>query len=667
MQNAARGRAAGLAALSVILGGLSACEPERQIRASEAPAAMVRDVPDVLRGTIGAESTIRGIDPVLVSGLGIVVGLHGTGGGELPVQVQATMERELSKGGIGKGGAAANTDLGPVSPQEFLRSPDVAVVIVQAAIPPGAPRGSKFDVFVRTLPGSSVTSLEGGTLWTTDLRFGEPAVFGAIKTRRIGEARGAVFINPFSGVSGSGAGGSAQVTRTLGRVMGGGVVTDPLAMELLLDNESHARARSVVAAINSRFPQGAGDDSPTARGRGRSGPEAGASQSIAMTVPTEYKDRAAEFIQLVRHLRVEQGFQQEYAKLYTEEMKNRPGMADELGWCVQALGRPSLPFLAPLYDYAEVGPRFAALSAGARLGDQRAATPLAELARRGPSGVRSQAIKLLSRVAGNPQVNLTLRELVADADLDVRVAAYEGLRDRGDATIVSVPVGGGSGGGGGSQGGESFVLDLVPGGEPLVYVTQQGQARVVLFGADGVLNKRGGRRSGLFSGIELNKPMTFGVWGDRLLMASDGPSDHVRLRYVSPTGGRPMQVAKAPEDLAELVQYFGKRSTPENPDPGLNLSYSDVVGAVYELTRQGAVNAAFATEEDRLRAEVFEASQSTALVDRPETSEGGGPAETVQVFRTLDAPGPTASVSERPAEKLTRVVPLTPAKGKKKE
>lgn len=660
--------AAGLCCGLVALAGLVlvACESKREIKQGNVPQAMLRDVPDVLRGTVGAEATIRGIEPVLVSGLGLVVGLNGTGGGELPVQVQATMERELAKGGIGKGGAGANTDLGPVSPQEFLRSPNVAVVIVQAAIAPGAPHGSVFDVFVRTLPGSSVTSLEGGTLWTTDLRFGEPAVFGAIKTRKLGEARGPVFINPFSGVTSRG--GSAQITRTLGRVMGGGVVTEPLAMEMLLDNESHARARSVVSAINSRFPGGAGDDAQIARGRGRSGAQQGASQSIALTVPSAYKDRAAEFIQLVRHLRIDQGFQQEYAKLYVEEMKNRPGMAEELSWCVQAIGKPSLPFLAPLYDYPEVGPRFAALSAGARLGDHRVVTPLANLAKTGPLGVRAQAIRLLGKMPANPSVNLTLSELVAEKDLDVRVAAYEGLRERGDASIVSVPVGVGAGG----RDTARFMLDLVPGGEPLVYVTQQGQARLVLFGADEAMSGKGERRPGKVSGLTLNKPLTFGAWEDRLLLAADSSTDGVRLRFLPSAGGRAVQLAKAPEDLAELVQYFAQRSTPENPEPGLNMTYSDVVGVVYEMTRQGALSAAFATEEDRLRAEVFEASQTTALVDRPETSEGAGPAETVQVFKSLDAPsgaggaGGGEAESSKVPEKLTRVVPLTPGKGKGK-
>ena len=644
---------------AVLVAAVGGCGGEkRQVKPAEVTPAAVRDVPDVLRGTIGSEATFRGIEPVLVSGLGIVVGLNGTGGGELPVQVQATLERELARGGVGRGGAGANMDIGPMSPQEFLRSPNVAVVIVQAAIPAGAPKGVEFDVFVRTLPGSSVTSLEGGRLWTTELRFGEPAVFGAIKTRRIAEARGDVFINPFSGTSGAGGASGGQITKTVGRIIGGGVVTEPLAIELVLDNESHARARSAVAAINSRFPPGSGDGGPIARGRGRSGAQEGAAQSIALNVPVAYKERAAEFIQLVRHLRMDQGFQQEYAKLYVEEMKARPGLASELSWCLQALGKSAVPFLTPMYDYPEVGPRFAALEAGARLGDPRAVGPLAELGKNGPSGVRAQALRLLSRMPNNPTVNLTLREMVSSNDLDVRVAAYEGLRDRGDASVTSVTVGP-------DRRRPKFVLDIVPGGEPLVYVTQQGEARVVLFGSQEAWRERA-RASARSSGIVLNKPVTFGVWDDRLLMASDGESGAVRLRYTDPRpGARPLQMSKVPEDLGELIPFLSQKTTPEDPAPGLNLTYSEVVGVLYEMTKQGAVTATFATEEDRLRAEIFEASRSTELVDRPETSEGAGPAEMVQVFKSLDAPA-VNSEEKTGSEKLTRVVPINRA-AKKKE
>jgi len=74
---------------------------QKEARKSE---PVLRDIPAIFRGTIASEASLRGIDPVLVSGLGLVVGLNGTGGGPLPPDVMSTMERQLGRGGVGKGG-----------------------------------------------------------------------------------------------------------------------------------------------------------------------------------------------------------------------------------------------------------------------------------------------------------------------------------------------------------------------------------------------------------------------------------------------------------------------------------------------------------------------------------------------------------------------------------
>jgi len=91
-----------LASLS-LLGACSASEPKPKPKARTV-APVVRDVPTALRGTIGSECSVNGIQPVLVSGLGFVVGLNGTGGMALDASVSATMERELGLRGISKGG-----------------------------------------------------------------------------------------------------------------------------------------------------------------------------------------------------------------------------------------------------------------------------------------------------------------------------------------------------------------------------------------------------------------------------------------------------------------------------------------------------------------------------------------------------------------------------------
>ncbi|RMD60127.1 MAG: hypothetical protein D6824_09975, partial [Planctomycetota bacterium] len=227
-------------------------------RAQALPAATVT-LPAVLRGVIGAEATLRGLEPLLVSGYGLVVGLNGTGSEDIPSPVRAMMEREMALKGVGQ----ETMGMGDVTPTQLLNDHNTAVVLVQAVIPPGAPKGWRFDVFVTALPGTSTTSLEGGRLWTTDLQPGLP-VPGGPQRKKLAEARGEIFINPFAEPPSKDEPETDAIDRRSGRILNGGVVVEPTPLVLLLNTPSHARARAIASAINSRFPRGPGDRKPTA-------------------------------------------------------------------------------------------------------------------------------------------------------------------------------------------------------------------------------------------------------------------------------------------------------------------------------------------------------------------------------------------------------------------
>ncbi|MBX3357007.1 MAG: flagellar basal body P-ring protein FlgI [Phycisphaeraceae bacterium] len=631
------------ASLAALIGAAGAASCDNQPKQKPVQAAtVIREVPEPLRGTIGSLATIRGVDPQLVAGLGFVVGLNGTGGGELSPQVQATMERELAKGGLGKGGLLDNGPLQGRSPRDVLRDPNVAVVVVEAAISPGWPKDYTFDVRVRTLPGtSSVSSLEGGTLWTTELRIGPASTVGAVRTRVIAEARGPIFINPFAE---PGTPGADAVSRTVGRVLAGGTLTEPLQMELVLDNPSHATARAIASAINSRFPEGPLDEGPTARGRN--------GDSVALRVPRAYADRPGEFVEMVRCLQLDQTFPQEFARRYVEDLKAMPFLSDDLSWCLQATGKAATAFLPPLYDYPEAAPRMAALRAGAALGDPRTAASLIQMAESGPPTDRIEAIGLLARLPINPRINSALWAMIDEPELDVRVAAYEALRDRGDPGIVQIPVD------------DRFVVDIVPSKEGLVYVTQQGEPRIVLFGGgvSGATATSPGKPTPM--GPKLEKPLLVMAWQDRLMMAAETPTSPVRLRYMDYRGGNVTNQTVS-DYVVDVIDFLGHRTTPESPAPGLGLPYSEVVGAVYEINRQGGMSGGFATERDKLLATVLKAAKVTTVEDRPETTGAEVKESPVQIFdpATTEA----AKREEAAGPKPSLVVPLTPSKSKAKE
>lgn len=616
MRSVTGGRLGRLAAAGMItsVALLGACKNKQPpIRARNVAPSVTRDVPSVLRGTIGAEASLSGVQPLLVSGIGFVVGLDGTGGLPMPEEYASTMERDMGLMGIGRSADLPGALKGK-TPRQLLQDPNTAVVLVQGAVPPGAREGSAFDVYVRAV---NATSLEGGRLWTTELKPGPPSVFGGPQTLPIAKANGPIFINPFVDPSSQ----TDTVQRDAGRILDGGLLTKDMQVELILDNPSHDRASRIASAINSRFPEGTGDAGPIARGRDDT--------RVRVRVPRRFEDRPEEFLAVVQHLQIDRTYPEVYARRYAQGMRSEPYLANDLGWCLEGLGERALPFVRELYEYPEAAPRLAALRAGVGLDDPRAAPYLSEIAVNGPETLRVDAIELLSRLEAGPRIDMTLRELLGSEQLTIRVAAYEALVDRaiGDQRRrLMLMVEGQTGPGGvhltrsgldamarmnlptGTIQGVSrelvagkFFLDRVPFGDPLIYVTQSGDPRIVVFGDD----------------TTIHRPLLVSAWDDRLMIASDSESDPIRLYYRDPKRAR-VVTQEIEDDVVTLIRMMAHDQTPDDPRPGLGLSFAETVGAVYQLFRDDALSAAFASESDRLIADLLRSVQREQIVVRPE-------------------------------------------------
>lgn len=609
---------------AVFVGAPLGCETGEKRRAMAAARPLVqRDVAPLLRGTIGAEGTLQGAESVLVTGYGIVVGLTGTGAGDAPPAVRAYLEREMTLRGVG----SESSGMGNVSPRQMLDDPNNCVVLVSAVVSPCTPKAELFDVMVSTLPGSAATSLEGGRLWTTDLRIGV-MLPGAPTARVIGKARGPVFINPFLEPGTT----SGTTVATTGRIIGGGQMTAPLELFLSLDNPSHTRARAMASAINARFPQQTGDTAPIARGKNE--------DVVALAIPHRWRADPDEFVQLIAHTRIDQAFPQDWAQKFVQGLKDEPWLATELSWCLQAIGPGATPALRSAYEFGEIVPRLAALRAGARLGDALVTPHLTEIARAGPPAQRLSAIELLGDLPSDPKVNLALRELLDSPDTTVRIAAYEALVRRRDPALERVPVAG------------KFILDIVPSKDPMIYISQQGEPRVAVFGPEGA--------------VEVSRPTLVSAWSNRLLVASDSPSEPLRVMYTDTRAGKVTRADRVDPRLSKLIPFLAHEPTPEAPAPGLAMSYSQVVGALYELTiRQRAIDAGFMAEGDRLQAQVLASAQSTLNTPRPELA-GETPDEALSRLQAEQAAEAAARGSgERPdapamPAKPTYVVPIPP-------
>ncbi|MEO1129465.1 MAG: flagellar basal body P-ring protein FlgI [Planctomycetota bacterium] len=606
-------------AATALVGLASSCTTtrERAPRATEVDV-VTRDIAQILTDTIGAQAQLSGMNPQLVSGYGLVVGLNGTGSGDVPLSIRIMLEEEMSKLGVGKAGGPLEN----VAPSRMIDDLNTSVVMVQAVIPPAAPEGTRFDCSVATLPGSSTTSLEGGRLYTTDLRRGLP-VPGGPDTAVVARASGTLFINPFNDPGADTGAEEAGVVRTRGVILDGGSVLNEFTPVLVLDNPSHSRARSITAAINARFPQRT-NRLPVGRGIN--------DETIEINVPLEYRGDVEDFFQILLHTRVDRTFPEQWARRYTEALKEQPQLAEPLSWCLQAVGNVSLPFIRPMYVYPEVVPRFAALQAGARMGDPTTRAHLEDLVLNGPPAVRTDAIGLLSNLGPDPRINQFLLDMLSSPDLDIRIAAYEGLDRRADPRIQTYY----------AELDRKFRVDLVPSAEPMVYFTQSGTPKIVLF-----------------DDLTVNQPSFVSGWNGRLMLSSDASSGRVRMFYRDHRGNE-SQVNELSPRVVEMLRYFAHETTPEEPAPGLDMTYSETIGALHEIVQGGAIDAVFVPETDRLQLEILRMADRGEFEIRPELSEEGAldeaPVAVLATGRSGD--GADEDDPEREARRRKYMVPL---------
>ena len=111
--------------------------------------------------------------------------------------------------------------------------------------------------------------------------------------------------------------------------------------------------------------------------------------------------------------------------------------------------------------------------------------------------------------------------------------------------------------------------------------------------------------------------------------------------------------------LAELVMALAASGGPDQPTPGFNLTYSEVVAALYAISGARATNATFATERDRLKASILAAGETKVRRDRPETRDDP---TNVVVIRRADAPDSTLIPS--PEKEPPKIMPLPGTKGR---
>jgi len=336
-------------------------------------------------------------------------------------------------------------------------------------------------------------------------------------------------------------------------------------------------------AINTRFPQEPNQRKQTAHGE--------SDESIEINVPPSYQNSTEEFIQLLLHTTIRQAGPESIAGTIKRYLLAHPSSAKAAAWRWQAIGPRALPVIQDLYDYPEELPRFAALQAAARLNDPLAAPHLVDMAENSSGDVRLQAISLIARMGSNPLIDRTLHNLLNDEDVEIRLAAYEGLLNRGSRFIRGISVDG------------KYMIDIVDSDKPMLYVTQIGRPRLAVFGPD----------------LEISQPIYATAWSNRFIVKH--LDDETLEVYYRSHNSQKGSITKASPTLYEFLYFLGHTSTVADPRAGLGFSYGETIGLIHQIWRQGYLKADFKAEQDRILAAILRQRRDTSEDLRPEFVE----------------------------------------------
>ena len=574
---------------------LPGCAPKPKPFTSRVYKPVPYSGPAFLRNTVGASAYIpkRDFDPLLVSNYGLVVHLAATGSNKVPPQLRERILTMARKGRLGS--AKYGTEY--MTPERVLADTNTAVVAVEALIPSGASKGTRFDLLVSTIPRTGVSSLAGGRLWQTKL-----SQLGVVSSRMYNRPRangsGPLYVNPFVSIR-----PDAQESRQA-VVVGGGIATEDRIIELVLRQPSYALARAIADRINERFPKAVGrfrgdpdeDDNEVATAK--------TDNSVRISIPKRFQRNPHRLLNLITHLYLGGGPDFEYEKAHElgELLLAEPQYAEQIVPAWEALGKMALPVMRErYYEHPKVHVCLGALEAGAKLGDLKATGALERLARHPDWMVRRKAADLLGYLSQHVRTPRILRALLDDRNRMVRLEAYESLATIRDPLVQRTEFRG--------EGGFKFMLDLVPSTRPLIYISHEPVTRVVIF--DPML------------GFENDALIT--MWDDRLMLRRDGEHD-MRVYFEKPGQASDQELPEIRPTVANLVYLLAHNPTIEHPMPGFDFEFGEVANVLHTLCRNHHIPAPLELQMNPLAERLAQYRQAATIGPRPDL----GPPETVE-------------------------------------
>ncbi len=416
--------------------------------------------------TVGDVTVVGNAEPVALGGVGLIVGLEGTGGDSPADAYRAMMVTELQRQHV-------------KNVKDVLSSPNHALVIIEGSLPPGAAKDDPIDLEIKLPPGSKATSLRGGYLKKAYLfnydtaRHLSPNYSGnanMLMGHKVATAEGAILVN--AGLSDADEGAALRQ----GRIWGGGRsrVDQPFGLMMSPDSQKASISALVAERINETFHGGV-----------RNAVEnkvaiANNNIAISLRVPSQYRHNLQRYLRVVRLVPMGHGADVptgEGALRHSYRQRLEADVLDPAHTVVaalrlEALGTSSIPGLKKGLKHAHPLVRFCCAESLAYLGSPTCGEELGKAVVQQPL-FRAFALTALASL-DEAVAHTQLRELMHTAgDDETRIGAFRALRvlDERDPAVA------------GELLNESFWLHCVESkSEPMVHFSTTKRAEVVLFG-----------------------------------------------------------------------------------------------------------------------------------------------------------------------------------------
>jgi flagellar basal body P-ring protein FlgI len=563
--------------------------------------------------TVGDIAFVRANDNIKVEGVGLVIGLDGTGSDPEPSMWRTKLLDRMRKAQV-------------PNAEKWLESPTTSLVLVRGTIPAGVSEQDRWDVELELTPASTTTSLAGGYLMLTPMNVVQVLDGQSLDGQVMAEGFGPVLID-----SAAGAGGPKKA-----RVLGGARAKKdlPYTMVLKESRQGYRTADLLQKVVNLRFHQRKGIDQvgmATAK----------SPQYLVLNVPRVYHHNQFRYFQIIERLPMVDTpeLRARRQDQWTKELLD-PKTAGQAALRLEGIGRNASGALKQGLESADPQVRFFAAEALAYLGDPAGVDVLAEAATGRPE-FRPFALAAMAAMDDSASA-LRLRALMNQPDPSLRYGAFNALRTMDehdpflgriavlhepkadeppdDATALKLhsaprrsrprPE-------------DPFALYVVDcEGPPMVHIARTRRCEVVLFGRD----------------QRLLLPVVLGGTGPILLNATANDREVQVSRIGASGAGLPdVKVACRPE-LAEIIRSIAD----------LGGTYPDVLAVLQMAERQKNLEGPVVVDAVPSATDLYDAAQ-LAGVDAAKAKAAQDAAKADPAVGRASAPGASAKAAEGPS------------------